>query len=188
MIKKPYCRVRLSLAEANPAILLDRVEQALESALSHLVMEWVGPGLLLNDTALMLFDVLQRRPVGLHVHAHSHSCLIDGAILPWLAADSRSLRTDGWIELSHLPERPFCAPLGRGFPDAILRADEPPAETDFRLVCRHLNAYLPVAEIAGQRLFPAALEEWGLLSDGSAPDSLAPLFLAPIDPGSHPSR
>jgi hypothetical protein len=77
--------------------------------------------------------------------------------------------------------------LGRGFPDAIMRADEPPAETDFRLVCRHLNAYLPVAEIVGQRLFSAALEEWGLLSDGSSSDFLTPLFLAPVVAGSPPS-
>lgn len=177
-MKKFPCRVRLTLTEANPAILLEQLQQALESAPSLLVIEWIGPGLLLHDTALMIHDVLLRRRPGLHVHAHSHSCLIDGAILPWLVADSRSMRTDEWIELTHLPEPSFSAPLGKGFPDAIMLADESPAETDFRLVCCHLNAYLPVAEIVGQRLFPAALEEWGLLSDQSAPDSLAALFLA----------
>lgn len=179
MIKKSVCRARLSLTEANPATLLEQLQQVLESGASRVVIEWVGPGLLLHDTALMLHDVIMQRQPGLHVHSHSHSCLVDGAILPWLAADSRSLRTDGWIELTHLPEYPFSAPLGRGFPDAILLADEPPAETDFRLVCRHLNAYLPVAEIVGQRLFPGALREWGLLSGTSTEDPLAALFLAP---------
>jgi hypothetical protein len=76
----------------------------------------------------------------------ARTCLIDGAILLWLAGDTRSMRADGWIQISGLPS----APVNADTDDvAIAIEDEEPASTDLRSICRYIDEWLPVREIAG---------------------------------------
>jgi hypothetical protein len=35
---------------------------------------------------------------------HTHTCLSNGAELIWLAADTRTIRADAWIQLCHIPQ------------------------------------------------------------------------------------
>jgi hypothetical protein len=100
---------------------------------------------------------------------------MDGAILLWLAADTRSMRDDTWIQISELPdENPFCG--SEHYPNSIRVSEEAPSQTDFRTILRYIGEYLPVHEIAGFRLFEPDLRDLGVLNDDKSPDFLARLF------------
>ena len=100
---------------------------------------------------------------------------MDGAILLWLAADSRSMRSDTWIQLSQLPEEShFCA--NENYPNSVRASEEAPSETDFRTIVRYIDEFLPVHEIAGFRLFEPDLRELGILDDMDESNRLAQLF------------
>lgn len=138
-------------------------------------IELIGPGSLCHDTALMLHEEIRKRPAGTRIHARTRTCLMDGAILLWLAADTRSMRDDTWIQISELPEEnPFCG--SHHYPNSIRASEEAPSETDFRTILRYIGEYLPVHEIAGFRLFEPDLRELGVLNDAQSPDPLAHLF------------
>ncbi len=168
----------LNLAEKNPSILLSSLYAALGDGMDKITLELLGPGLMLHDTALMLLEVLRKRPPHVHIHAHSHTCLSDGALLIWLAANTRTIRADAWIELSDMPEPPIhrCTRLHSTYKSGLRVEDEHPADTDLRTVMRHLNEWLPVAEISGLRLFETDLKDLGLIEDVVSDENLAALF------------
>jgi hypothetical protein len=132
--------------------------------------------MLLADTALILFEILRNRPAGLQVHVHTWSCLSEGAILLWLAGDTRSMRSDTWIEIPPTPESFKENPA---FCRAIPSCDESPAETDLRTVLAHVSQWLPIQEVAGLRLFQQELREFGLLDDEQENQKLAGYFKTP---------
>jgi hypothetical protein len=145
----------LNLAERDPAILLSGLYEALREDTDKVTLELLGPGMMIHDTALMLFEVLRKRPQHVHIHAHSHTCLSNGAVLIWLAADTRTIRADAWIELSKTPEapNPRRSRILENYSSGLSVDDEHPADTDLRTIMRHLDEWLPVSEIAGMRLF-----------------------------------
>lgn len=171
--------MHLYLAQKNPARILEAIQTGLAAGGENLRIDLLGPGCMLNDTALMAYHVLRERPGSMRLHAHSHTCLINGAILPWLAADTRSIRPDAWIQVSH--PREGGEPLGlKEYPTA-LSGEEPPSLTDLRTIHRLLNEFLPVEEIAGMRLFEADLRELGLISEPGEIDPLAEYFRSQPD-------
>ncbi|MEI8293915.1 MAG: hypothetical protein WCG66_07975 [bacterium] len=168
----------LNLAERDPAILLSSLSEALRHGRDRVILELLGPGIMLHDTALMLFAVLCSRPPHLHIHAHSHTCLSDGAVLIWLAADTRTIRDDAWIEFSSVPRTPETRnnPIYPGYTSGLRVEDESPSDTDLRTVMRHLDEWVPVEEIAGLRLFKKDFADLGLIDDGESHQNLAALF------------
>jgi hypothetical protein len=169
----------LNLCEKNPELLLQKVLEAFQGNPREVTFELLGPGQLLHDTALMLFDELIHRPSGIHLRMHSRTSLFDGAILIWLCGDTRTIRRDAWIQLSHIPETPGtgCEVDGRpNYTSSITVADESPSETDLRAIMDHLEDWLPVAEIAGHRLFAQDLRDLGLLDGELELQTLAGLF------------
>ena len=168
----------LNLSEKNPSILLSSLYGALRDGGDKITIELLGPGMMLHDTALMIFEVLRRRPPHLQIHAHSHTCLSDGAVLVWLAANTRSIRGDAWIELSKIPETPNArrCRLHSTYSSGLSAEDETPADTDLRTVMRHLDEWLPVTEIEGLRLFESDLKELGVIEDNESDQNLAALF------------
>jgi len=184
LISERNQKIHLNLAERDPARLLGILEEALASAPRDLTIELIGPGILLHDNALMLFEELRNRPSDMRLHMRARTCLIDGAVLLWLAGDTRSMRSDGWIQVSAMPVSP--ASSGGGIDDvSILIEDEEPANTDLRSIHRHINEWLPVQEIAGLRLFESELREFGVLDDAETSKQLAALFHA--DAADNPS-
>lgn len=165
----------LNLAEKNPTRLLTTLQSGLEESENSLRIDLLGPGAMLHDTALMLHDELRSRPPSLRVHIHSRTCLLDGAILLWLAGDTRSIRPDAWIQLGHAAD-PFTNVSSSEYPTAIALLEESPAETDLRTIHRHLNEFLPVSELRGLRLFESDIAELGLLSLPGTPDPLTACF------------
>jgi len=172
----------LNLSEKNPVRLLTDLREGISSCAGSLRIELLGPGSLLNDTALMLFHELRGRSSTLRVHMHSHTCLFDGAILLWLAADTRTMRPDAWVQVTEIPETP---PAGRrsrhgasDYAASIVAEEECPADTDLRSIIDHLDEWLPVHEVAGLRLFPKDLSELGILHDDIENKALAGYFKA----------
>ena len=168
----------LNLAERDPSVLLSSLYAALRDGRDKISLELLGPGMILHDTALMLFEVLRKRPQHVHIHAHSHTCLSNGAVLIWLAADTRTIRADAWIELSKTPEapNPRRSRLLENYSSGLSVDDEHPADTDLRTIMRHLDEWLPVSEIAGMRLFEKDLRDLALIEDSESDQNLAALF------------
>jgi hypothetical protein len=171
--------MHLNLAEKNPSRLLAAIQNALAEYHDSLHIELLGPGVMVPDTALMIYHELCKRPSHMTIHAYSHTCLMDGAILIWLLADTRSIRPDAWIQVSEAGGFDQDSICGRGdYATAVLAAEETAADTDTRTVHRLLDEFLPVSEIAGLRLFEPDLRELGLLRAEDEPDILAELFAA----------
>jgi hypothetical protein len=168
----------LNLAERDPAILLSSLYEALRDGADTITLELLGPGIMLHDTALMLFEVLRNRPPHIHIHAHSHTCLSDGALLIWLAANTRSIRCDAWIQLCHVPKtpKPRRNRLHSNYTSGLPVEDEQPADTDLRTIMRHLDEWLPVSEIAGMRLFEKDLRDLALIEDTEIDQNLTAMF------------
>lgn len=168
----------LNLAERDPTILLSSVYEALREDTDKITIELLGPGMMIHDTALMLFEILRKRPPHIQIHAHSHTCLSDGALLIWLAADTRTIRADAWIQLCHVPKTPKARRnrLHSSYTSGLLVEDEQPADTDLRTIMRHLDEWLPVSEIAGMRLFEKDLRDLALIEDSESDQNLAALF------------
>jgi hypothetical protein len=171
--------MHLNLAEKNPSRLLTSIQTAISQPRKSLSLELLGPGIMMPDTALMAYHALKARPDTLSIHAHSHTCLIDGAILPWLMADTRSMRPDAWIQVSDGEEiLDGCSPGHGDYSTAVLAACESAATTDLRTIFHLLDEYLPVSEIAGLRLFESDLRDLGLIQHPDDPDPLIELFAA----------
>lgn len=166
-------KIQLNLASPDPEALLARLRFGLERATERLEIEILGPGIIVHDTALLLYDELISRPVGLRIHANARTCLLDGALLLWLAADTREIRRDAWIQLSKIPSMPdlSCSwenALPEGFKPTLLIEEETPADTDLRMIAWYLSKWLPIHEIAGLRIFRDDLAEFGLIRNESA--------------------
>ena len=165
--------IRLNLSSTDVGLLMGQLQAAIRRARKELRIELLGPGLLLPDTALVLFDILRSRPGSLSVHVHTWTCLCDGAVLLWLGGDTRTMREDTWIQIPHPPE----ALAGTG----NVLIEESPLETDLRTVLRHMGEWLPVEEVSGRRLFRAELQELGLLEEAGCRDFIAEFFYAGRD-------
>ena len=166
----------MNLSSGDHIAQLQILQSALVRAKKSLRIELFGPGMLLADTALILFEILRNRPGGLQVHVHTWSCLSEGAALLWLAGDTRSMRSDTWIEI---PPAPESFKERAAFCQAIASCEESPAETDLRTVLAHVSQWLPIQEVAGLRLFQQELREFGLLNDENENQKLAGYFKMP---------
>ena len=68
-------------------------------------------------------------------------------------------------------------PFGeQDYTTSIIVEDEPASDTDLRTIMDYLEEWLPVTEIAGQRLLAQDLRELGLLDGVDDTQTLARLF------------
>lgn len=166
----------MNLSSGDPVAQLHMLQSAMVRAKKLLRVELFGPGSMLADTALVFFDVLRNRPSHLQVHIHTWTCLSEGAVLFWLGGDTRSMRSDTWIEVPELPES-----AGERFEvcRSVPASEESPAATDMRTLLSHVGHWLPVSEVAGLRLFQHELSQFGLLDDEQQNENLARYFKTP---------
>ena len=154
--------IELNLSSGDPISLSRSLQSAFRRSEKTLRIELFGPGMLIPDTALVLFEILRTRPQGLRLHVHTWSCLCDGSALLWLGADTRSMRSDAWIQVPMTPE--------------ACDEDDTPATTDLRTILSHMGEWLPVGELNGRRLFQEELNELGLLDDAASQARLLEMF------------
>ena len=168
--------IHLNLSSGDHIAQLQMLQSALARAKGSLRVELFGPVALLADTALTFFEVLRNRPNHLQVHIHTWTCLSEGAVLFWLGGDTRSMRSDTWIEIPCLPES-----TGERFEvcRSVPASEESPAATDMRTLLSHVGHWLPVSEVAGLRLFQHELSQFGLLDDEQQNQKLAGYFKTP---------
>jgi hypothetical protein len=168
----------LNLAERDPAIILSSVYEALRENTDKKTLELLGPGMMIHDTALLLIEVLRNHPPHICIHAHLHACLSSGAVLIWLAADTRTIRADAWIQLCHVPKTAKSRRnrLHSNYTSIIHVEDEQPADTDLRTIMRNLDEWLPRSEIAGIRLFENDLWNLALIENSESDENLAAVF------------
>lgn len=155
-------RVELNLASGDAIALSRSLQSALRRCGKTLRIELFGPGMLIPDTALLLFEILRTRPAGVQLHVHTWSCLYEGSALLWLGADTRSMRSDTWIQIPNPPE--------------ALDEENSPATTDLQTILAHMGEWLPVGELRGRRLFQPELKELGLLDDEESHERLLEMF------------
>jgi len=157
----------LNMAETNSAILLRQLRTVLNSGHRRITIELIGPGVLPHDVALMLHSEIKQRSHNVRIHANARTFLINGSLLLWLAADTRSIRRDAWIQLSQIPNAPPSAyKTIDGFidyPTSIDINEESGARTDLRTIFSYLEEYIPINEIAGLRIFEPDIRDLGLL-------------------------
>ena len=157
--------IELNLSSGDPVALSRSLQSAFRRSEKTLRIELFGPGMLIPDTALVLFEILRTRPQGLRLHVHTWSCLCDGSALLWLGADTRSMRSDAWIQVPMTPE--------------ACDEEDSPSTTDLRTILSHMGEWLPVGELKGRRLFQAELKELGLLDDEESQARLLEMFRGP---------
>jgi hypothetical protein len=157
----------LNMGESNSTILLQQLLAVLNSGHRKITIELIGPGVLAHDVALMLHEEIKKRPANLRIHANARTFLINGSLLLWLAADTRSIRRDAWIQLSQIPKAPPSAEKAidqvMDYPTSIDINEESAARTDLRTIIGYLEEYIPVNEIAGLRIFEPDIRDLGLL-------------------------
>jgi hypothetical protein len=124
-----------------------------------------------HESVLMCHDIIAQRPKGVHIHIHSHSKLTNAPVLVWLAADTRTLRSDAWIyfppELK--PEYHKFVPA-----DVIEAMQERGEPIDFKAdsmnsvqIAKHVRKYLP-ENLLGRPVWTSELEEFGLIEKAEA--------------------
>jgi len=132
--------------------------------LDFLVMNEMAP-----NQALLIYDLLRRKPPGTMIISRAHSPIIGPGVLVWLAADRRYIRSTAWFFLRppHPEGRRRVRPhwIDEGDWWRSTEADAIPNfnEMDYRVILRHINNYLPITGLAGKILTPALLDEYCLL-------------------------
>jgi hypothetical protein len=182
MIQK---NIQLDLAKTHPSILLNTLRAGLAKKSSRIELEIIGPGCIMADTALMLYDELMNRPPGIFLTTNARSCLLNGAVLVWLAGEHRTMRHDAWIQVDSTTQLPeSCKRRSKSSNLAqcdgpIRSSDESPSETDYRIIAHYLDMYLPLEDVSDRRVFVPELHELGLIDDTESEQELAKIFSHP---------
>lgn len=128
----------------------------------------IGPGQLLMDTALALYEIILARPAGVRLHVHSHTWLEDAEVLVWLAGDTRTLRPGAWIHFQDFST--YNAERKRLYKRQELPCEESeslpawsPAQINYAQVERLVKKYLP-PHLMNRRVWAGELAEWNLIS------------------------
>lgn len=177
--------IQLDLAETRPSVLLNTLRAGLAKKRQRIELEIIGPGCIMADTALMLYDELMNRPRGVFLTTNARSCLLNGAVLLWLAGEHRTMRHDAWIQVdssSPLPGSVKRKSKSSNPPisEILIRSsDESPSDTDYRIIAHYLDMYMPLEDVSDRRVFVPELEELGLIGDIESELELAQVFSHP---------
>jgi hypothetical protein len=177
--------IQLDLAETHPTILLNTLRAGLAKKSPRIELEIIGPGCIMADTALMLYDELMNRPPGIFLTTNARSCLLNGAVLLWLAGEHRTMRHDAWIQVDSTvqlaePAKRKSKPSNLAPSEPPIRSsDESPSDTDYRIIARYLDMYLPLEDVSDRRVFVPELHDLGLIDDIESELELAQIFSHP---------
>ncbi len=92
------------------------------------------------------------------------------------------MRHDAWIQVDstiQLPEsgkrKSKSSNLAPSEPP-IRSSDESPSDTDYRIIARYLDMYLPLEDVSDRRVFVPELHDLGLIDDIESEMELAQIF------------
>jgi len=169
----------LNLQEDITLHILQPLEEAIAKEPDILTVELVGPAAVAPDKALLLYDALMHRSSKTHLITYGRSCLLDSAVLLWLAGDERRMRDDAWIQMDSLERLEDTQPWSKAA-EPFRRLKKPvlipPLIIDYRTVAHYLNMYLPLEEVADRPIFQGELKELGLIDSPEYTLQLKQLF------------
>jgi hypothetical protein len=154
-----------------------RLEEALAEEPEQLQIDIVGECAIPADTALLIRSVLNQRSPKTLLITNARSSVCGGSALIWLLGDVRMIRDDAKlffrrIDPSELNEVSLDDPWKdpeAGFEDS--GSDANPAEDEYARVLQHIDAFLPVKEMAGRMIGVPVLRQFGLV-DNDALDQI----------------
>jgi len=151
-----------------------QLESMLAKKPARLHIEFIGPGELSADTALLMRSMLLKRSPRTRITTNARSSLQGATALIWLLGDTRLIREDA--RLIFRPAGPFVGdnartPSWRDFCD-----EHDMEEEDYIRVLHAMNEFLPVKELAGRPVEVSVLREFGLVDNQKVERLLATAF------------
>jgi len=152
-----------------------QLESMLAKKPARLQIEFIGPGEIPADTALLMRSMLLKRPGRTRIITNARSSLQGATALIWLLGDTRLIREDA--RLLFRPAGPFVTEdprtptAWRDFCD-----EHDLEEEDYIKALQAMNEFLPVKELAGRPVEVTVLREFGLVDNEKVDGMLATAF------------
>jgi len=152
-----------------------QLESILAKKPVRLQIEFVGPGEIPADSALLMRSMILKRSERTRIVTNARSSLQGATVLIWLLGDTRLIREDA--RLSFRPAGPFVADDAvTVWKDRSFFDDDDMEEDDYVRVLQAINEFLPVKELAGRPVEMSVLKEFGLVDNEKVDDLLATAF------------
>jgi hypothetical protein len=152
-----------------------QLETILAKKPARLQIEFVGPGEIPADSALLMRSMILKRSGRTRIVTNARSSLQGATVLIWLLGDTRLIREDA--RLNFRPAGPFIADdAPTVWKDRSFFDDEDMEEDDYIRVLQAINEFLPVKELAGRPVEMSVLKEFGLVDNEEVDDLLATAF------------
>jgi hypothetical protein len=152
-----------------------QLETILARKPARLQIEFVGPGEIPADSALLMRSMILKRSERTRIVTNARSSLQGATVLIWLLGDTRLIREDA--RLSFRPAGPFVADDAvTVWKDRSFFDDDDMEEDDYVRVLQAINEFLPVKELAGRPVEMSVLKEFGLVDNEKVDDLLATAF------------
>jgi len=152
-----------------------QLESIIAKKPARLQIEFVGPGEIPADSALLMRSMILKRSERTRIVTHARSSLQGATVLIWLLGDTRLIREDA--RLHFRPAGPF---VGDDAPtvwkDRSFFDDDDLEEEDYIRVLQAMNEFLPVKELAGRPVETSVLKQFGLIDNQKVDDLLATAF------------
>jgi hypothetical protein len=152
-----------------------QLETILARKPARLQIEFVGPGEIPADSALLMRSMILKRSERTRIVTNARSSLQGATVLIWLLGDTRLIREDA--RLSFRPAGPFVAEDAvTVWKDRSFFDDDDMEEDDYVRVLQAINEFLPVKELAGRPVEISVLKEFGLVDNEKVDVVLATAF------------
>jgi hypothetical protein len=152
-----------------------QLEAILAKKPARLQIEFVGPGEIPADSALLMRSMILKRSDRTRMITHARSSLQGATVLIWLLGDTRLIREDA--RLNFRPAGPFMADdAPTVWKDRNFFDEEDMEEDDYIRVLQAINEFLPVKELAGRPVEMSVMREFGLIDNQKVDDLLAAAF------------
>jgi hypothetical protein len=152
-----------------------QLESMLARKPARLQIEFVGPGEIPADSALLMRSMILKRSGRTRIVTNARSSLQGATVLIWLLGDARLIRDDA--RLHFRPAGPFVpddAPTV--WKDRSFFEDDDLEEDDYIRVLQAINEFLPVKELAGRPVETPVLKQFGLIDNQKVDELLATAF------------
>ena len=152
-----------------------QLETILAKKPARLQIEFVGPGEIPADSALLMRSMILKRSEQTRIVTNARSSLQGATVLIWLLGDTRHIREDA--RLRFRPAGQFVADDAvTVWKDRSFFDDDDMEKDDYVRVLQAINEFLPVKELAGRPVEMSVLKEFGLVDNEKVDDLLATAF------------
>jgi hypothetical protein len=152
-----------------------QLETILAKKPARLQIEFVGPGEIPADSALLMRSMILKRSERTRIVTNARSSLQGATVLIWLLGNTRLIREDA--RLSFRPAGPFVADDAvTVWKDRSFFDDDDMEEDDYVRVLQAIDEFLPVKELAGHPVEMSVLKEFGLVDNEKVDDLLTTAF------------